>query len=84
MHSHQNFLWPPFITSAEVSFPFLVGCHSAAISGASVARSLNPVNNCQRPQYGHPTPFKIEDGVFLNSWPRSQVHQYEILELTST
>jgi hypothetical protein len=37
---HQYFLFEPAPTIEGVVLPFFVGCHSAALSGAIVAREL--------------------------------------------
>lgn len=39
---HHTFRWLPGSTSLGVSAPFLVGCHWAASSGHSVAKSVSP------------------------------------------
>ena len=58
-HFHQIFLLLPLVTSLGVSFPFFVGCHSWAISGYTVYKSLNPINTLCPEQYGHPRLFVL-------------------------
>src|ERR1700722_15486521 len=48
----------PATTSAAVSLPFLVGCHSLAIAGNNVARQLERQTFCPA-QYGHPGPLLV-------------------------
>ena len=61
-------------TSDGFTAPFLVGCHWAAMSGLTVARSLNPGRSSWLPQYGQPLPAALLDITACHSWPLSQTH----------
>lgn len=56
-HSHQTFFRLPAVTISGVRLPFSVGCHSAAMRGSTVARSLKPASTFLFVQYGQPVPF---------------------------
>ena len=55
-HCHQTRFSEPANTCSGVSAPFFVGCHSAASSGYSVARSLKPGSTARLAQKGQPFP----------------------------
>ena len=48
--SHQTLRLLPAVTISGVSAPLSVGCHSAAISGSMLARSLKPASTFLFPQ----------------------------------
>jgi len=60
LHCHQTFLRLPAVTIPGVRAPLRVGCHSAAIFGSAVARSLKPASTFLFVQYGQPLPFARE------------------------
>ena len=52
--SHQTLRLLPAVTFSGVSAPLSVGCHSAAIFGSILARSLKPTSTFLFTQYGQP------------------------------
>ena len=85
-HFHQTFLPEPATTPVGNRSPFLVGCHSAAISGNSDARLL--VTETAWPaQAGHPEPDRVRWSTFAShSWsgPSGHFHQTFLPEPATT
>src|SRR5262249_14962280 len=86
LHFHQTARVGPIVTSWGVSGAFFVGCHSAAIAGASAA--IEFVTEARLPrQKGQPVPFTARVyGVSSDSWsgPFGHFHQTLRSEPTAT
>ena len=73
--SHHTFLFDVEKTSLGVSWPFLTGCHSLAISGNYVAKSLNPVSSLWLLHIGQFCPFVRWLITACHSCPQAPSHQ---------
>ena len=72
---HHTFRWLPGSTSLGVSAPFLVGCHWAASSGHSVAKSVSPGHAMTPLQKGQPVWLLVLLVTSAcHSWPFPQRH----------
>lgn len=71
-HSHHAVLRLPAVTCSRVRVPFRVGCHWAAISGASVAKSLKSGRALCPAQTGQPAPPQARAATdACQTWPFS-------------
>ena len=78
-HFHQA-LYPDPAVTLRTCLSFLVGCHSAATSGQTEGRSLNPSLTSRPEHTGHPDPCVLLLIGAFHSCPTSQTHQALKLE----
>src|SRR4029077_8395501 len=86
-HCHQTFKCEAATTLSGVKSVFLLGCHSAATCGKTVAREL-VIETFFPAQYGHPVGFSFvrETAEARHSWsePAWHFHQKFLLEPATT